>query len=406
MSELNRLRIVGSAGANRAMEAELKRLAPRYLKDRRLPKAQKLDGQQLTYPFDKDLAWLAVHYLRTPSRIFWDLVEFPVDRLVPLYEAIFEWAESAEHPWMLQDGALSVIVRKSDEFGAGPLQIRGTVKNALLEATQKRGITMTLDPDTPDVIFTVEARLNSVLLSIDLAGKSLHQRGYRLLTSEAPLKETLASQMLILSRWDSRKEVLLDPMAGAGTIPIEGAAMALGTSTWHPRRRGLAAELSTFSDYGDSPLEELFPGQPPLIIANELHTPSFKAMEDNLQRFPGEHNVLTQHGDFRDLNLDKLLVRYNKHREEPIPDEVLDHGLMIVNPPYGERLKEGRGIERDLLMLYEDLYDYWHSLGRGWRLALLCAHIEVKRIFGLQPRLEKSMRNGQISAQLLVYEQE
>lgn len=375
------------------MEAELKRIASRGLGGR-LPKPSRPTPQSLRYPFDPGLAWLAVRYMRTPSRVLWDLAQVEASRLEVLHDAVVE-SLVADAPWSEAGQSFTVEVRRADDFAAGPLQIRGAIKNALLEASGQLGRRLRLDADNPDLVFRVEAEADTATVSLDLGGRSLHLRGYRRHVAEASLKETLAAQMLLLARWDARHEALVDPMAGAGTLIMEGAAAATGDPIWRAPDRPAAARIPPFSSFDeDSP--SLFPGELPALGAIEVHTPAHRALGANLSEAGLTDHVAAIHGDFRDIPADML--------GERLGGALPDRGLVIVNPPYGERLEQGRGHDPELEALYSDLRDWWQTLGPGWRIAVLGPRRPLLGIFGDRPKLDKPMKNGPISVALLVYE--
>lgn len=384
---------MGSAGANRAMEAELKRLASRALGGR-LPRPRRLDTQSLAYPFAPELAWLAVRYARTPSRVLWDLLEVEAGRLEPLHDMVFEALVNAPPAWMTAGQSFSVEVRRSDAFPAGPLQIRGAIKNALLGASRQIGQPLRLDADNPQLLYRIEADGERARLSLDLAGRSLHRRGARTHVSEASLKETLAAQILLLARWDPRSEALVDPMAGAGTFLLEAAGAASGSTVWPEGSLPPVAELEPFSRL-DREAPPLFPGDLPPLAGIEVHTPAHRALTDNLRRDGSPAHTL--HADFRDVPPDRLAEVFGD-------SELPERGLLVVNPPYGERLEQGRGRDPELDALYSDLYAWWQGFGAGWRIALLGPGRWLKDVFGAQPRLDKPMKNGPLSVSLLVYD--
>ena len=378
------------------MEAEIKRLASRALGGR-LPRPTRLDTQNLTYPFDAQLALLAVRYARTPSRVIWDLVRIQAHRLEPLYDHLIEYLCQNPPIWLRKNLCFSVEVPRSDSFAAGPLQIRGTVKNAIIEASQALNMPAKLQPEQPDVLFRVEADDEGATIGIDIGGRSLHRRGERTMVGEASLKETLASQILVLARWDPRKEALVDPMTGAGTLVLEAAGAARGRTTWKVPEVPAASKIAPF-DTISSQTPDLFPGSLPPMACVEVHTPAFRALSHNLERAQLHEHVSAMHADFRDVPPDRLMEALGP----PAPKA----GLIVVNPPYGERLERGRGRDPELEALYGDLFQWWQDFGLGWRIAILGPGPSLKAIFGPRPKLDKPMRNGPLSVSLLVYEHE
>ena len=151
----NELRLTGSGGANRVMEAELKRLVMRSPFDVRLEKPKREGEATLLFPFDARVAWVAACHHRTSSRISWDLCSSAAVRLEPLFDDLLPALSSDDRLPGGPHRRLSVEVGPSYDFEASPLQLRGVVKNAVVEALASRGVTSDVDADSPDVVFVV-----------------------------------------------------------------------------------------------------------------------------------------------------------------------------------------------------------------------------------------------------------
>src|SRR6476660_7640021 len=130
----NELRLTGSGGANRVMEAELKRLVMRSPFEVRVVKPKREGEATLLYPFDAQVAWVAACYHRTSSRISWDLCSSDAVRLEPLFAEIAPALSADERLPESERLRFSVEVGPSHDFEASPLQLRGVVKNAFVEA--------------------------------------------------------------------------------------------------------------------------------------------------------------------------------------------------------------------------------------------------------------------------------
>ena len=132
------LRLTGSGGANRVMEAEFKRLVMRSSFDVRVPKPRREGEATLLYPFDPRIAWVAACHHRTSSRISWDLFSSDAVRLEPLFEQLLSALWTDDRLPAASGVRVSVEVGSAHDFEASPLQLRGVVKNALVEALASR----------------------------------------------------------------------------------------------------------------------------------------------------------------------------------------------------------------------------------------------------------------------------
>jgi 23S rRNA G2445 N2-methylase RlmL len=385
---VDELRIIGSTQTNVVMAAELTRIARRALGVR--PPAPRKEGLgQLVMPFDRDLAWAAVTYLRTPTRVVWDVYRSSATRLEPLYDELV--GDAANDPRALfRDGdGLSVEARHVEAFAAGDRQIVGTVKNALIDAAARRGARLHVDPQHPALRWV--ARLDDrgeLVVSIDLGGGSLSQRGWRRDTGEAPLREHLAAVLLMLCRFDPRNDILVDPMCGSGTIPLEALHAARATPRPTPALTALGITR---------PATALFPDAAPLVIGCDLDLAVLAAARDNGRAAGVADQVIWQRADVATLRPEMIadIARERRHAAPAGP------GLLISNPPYGERLADG-----DLDELYTALAQTCQRF-RGWRAGFLVGNPLLEqafyRVIGA-PRIKKPLANANLRAYFYLYD--
>src|SRR5688572_16777346 len=396
------LRLTGSGGANRVMEAELKRLVMRSPFEVRVPKPKREGESTLLYPFDARIAWVAACHHRTSSRISWDLFSSEAVRLEPLFEELLPALRTDDRLPAGKALRFSVDLGSAQDFEASPLQLRGVVKNALVEALASRGVTAEVDADTPDVVFvarragTPESR--RTVVGIDIGGGARHRRGARVAMGPAPLRETLASQLIMLSRWDARSEPLIDPMTGGGTIPIEAAGLAVGAAIRKPGDL-LLSHLPVFKSLPRE-VPDLFPGTVPRILALDIDPERIPAMVGNLRaaRLTGsshEDSIVIAQKDMRLLTPDYV------HRMLPGSKE-MKAGVFCFNPPYGVRMGADAG-DKKLLSLYADM---GRALARfrGWRAACFVANPRFVESFGHHPAMTKPASNAELRGAFLVYE--
>ncbi len=384
----NELRVVGSTQTNVVMAAELIRIAQRAV-GKRPPEPRKEGLGQLVYPFDRDLAWAAVTYLRTPTRVVWDVFRSRATRLEPLYDELCKDIRGDTRALWRDGDGISVEARNVDDFAAGERQIVGTVKNALIDAAARRGQRLRVDPQRPATRWV--ARLDAageLVISIDLGGGSLSQRGWRREAGPAPLREHLAAVLLMLARFDPRKDALVDPMCGAGTIPLEAVHLARAT----PRKVPSLAALGLAR-----PAEPLFPDASPLVIGCDHDLAALAAARDNARAAGCEGAIVWQRSDVADL-APRLIEDIARERGRELAG-----GVLLANPPYGERLDDA-----DLRLLYGALADTCVRFsGRGWRAAFLVANPLLEETFARpfgRPRIKKPLANANLRAYFYLYE--
>jgi 23S rRNA G2445 N2-methylase RlmL len=384
---IDELRIIGSTQTNVVMAAELIRVAQRAIK-LRPPEPRKEGLGQLVYPFDRELARVAVTYLRTPTRVLWDVYRSRADRLEPLYdELVNDIAEDTRALWHDGDG-ISVEARRVEAFAAGERQIVGTVKNALIDGIANRAMRLHVDAERPTTRWV--ARMddkNELVISIDLGGGSLSQRGWRRDAGDAPLREHLAAVLLMLSRFDPRKELLVDPMCGAGTIPIEAVQLARATPRPVPALAALGLAGAKAEDLYDAT---------PVVIGCDIDLDVLAAARDNARAAKTGDAITWQRTDVADLR-PEMIGQIATERGRPADST----GVILCNPPYGERLEEA-----DLVKLYR-LIAMTCQRFRGWRACFLVGNPsfewELGPVLG-RPRIKKPLANANLRAYFYLYD--
>jgi 23S rRNA G2445 N2-methylase RlmL len=392
---VDELRIIGSTQTNVVMEAELIRVAQRAVKAR--PGKPRKEGLgQLVYPFDRDLAWAAVTYMRTPTRVLWDVYRSRAERLEPLYDELVEdLRDDSRALWRDGDG-ISVEARRVEDFPAGERQIVGTVKNALVDTLARRGIRLHVDPDRPATRWVArQDDRGELVVSIDLGGGSLSQRGWRREAGDAPLREHLAAVLLMLCRFDPRHDVLVDPMCGSGTIAIEAVHLARATPRATPALAALGIRYVPDGATGPE-APPLYPDAAPLVIGCDVDLDVLAAARDNARAARCTDLVTLQRTDV--AHLTPSIVRdiaRERGREAP------ETGLLLANPPYGERLDE-----QDLLDTYRALAETCRRFS-GWRAGFLVGNPLLEEVFFHavgRPRIKKPLANANLRAYFYLYD--
>jgi 23S rRNA G2445 N2-methylase RlmL len=390
VSTINNLRLIGISGTNKVMTGELSRLARRAIDGVRLPQPKKQGLGALLYPFDRDVAAVAVSYHRTCSRVLWDLFESSARRLEPLYDELLADMSADDREWLWDGASISIRARNVQSFAAGERQVVGTVKNALFDGARARGMRLRIDADDPDIHIAVRMHDGVLSVSVDLAGGPMHQRGYRVQSGDAPLRENLAAVLVMLARFDARSELFIDPMAGSGTIAIEAALMARAASLWSEERQPAYLRLPAFAGF-ELRTKPLFPDSRPVIVASDIDMRAVEMMRANAEAAGVSEDLHIMHTDLRDLSPRVMAKRVGQAWDDKQP------GVIISNPPYGERLAGGE------LDLYDDM-GAWCEQFPGYRAAFLVANNDFEEIFGARARVRKPISNGSLRAYFSLYD--
>ena len=306
-------------------------------------------------------------------------------------EALYTEVRSIDWPQHLgSDNTLAVDVAGKNAASGPAHFVTLKTKDAIVDAIRNHeGSRPDIDTRQPDVRINVHVRANTVTVNIDLSGRGLHRRGIDRIRTEAPLKENLAAAILRLAGWPAQAAScpLFDPMCGSGTFLIEAAWMALDVAPglnrvrlsgqgWRghdvlqwkrlqeeARDRTLAAAGRTFS-----------------ISGADSSRVAISAARENIQRAGLDSRVQVE-------------VRELRTATSPPTGP----GIIVTNPPYGERL----GDSAELGQLYELLGDVLKRRFPGWRAWVFTGNPALAKRIGLRPSLRHVLFNGPIESRLL-----
>lgn len=220
-------------------------------------------------------------------------------------------------------------------------------------------------------------------LMIDTSGPGLYKRGYRAVGVEAPLRETLAAAMVMLSRYKGR-DPLCDPFCGSGTIAIEAALIAKnrapGLTRAFTAQKWAQVPSGLWMDAVDEAMDKEFDGTYD-ILGTDIDPRAIEIARSNAVKAEVEELVRFRVADARTFA------------------PAGDRGRIVTNPPYGERLMEKREAEE----LYRDFGRVFAQLPGGWSLALLSSHTEFERTFGRPADKKRKLYNGMLKCDLFLY---
>lgn len=323
-------------------------------------------------------------WARIPFRVLMQVAEFDCRDAEDLYAGIqkVDW-----QPYLSPSLTLAVAAT-----GKTP-QLNHThftalqVKNAIVDQQRDRFRQRSpVDTQTPDVQINVHLERDRATVSLDSSGSSLHRRGYRPAVGKAPLKESLAAALIYLSGWQ-RDQAFCDPLCGSGTLPLEAALIGLH------RAPGLFRDRFGFETWPnfDAALWETL-----LADAEAQEQPMLAAPIVGCDRDPA---VIAQAWS----NAQNCHVaRHITFHEQELATVVApaDSGIVLCNPPYGERL----GRDEDLGAFYKLLGDILKQRFKGWTAFVLSGNKALAQSIGLKSAQRLPIMNGNLSCQLMKYE--
>lgn len=261
------------------------------------------------------------------------------------------------------------------------------VKNAIVDQQRREsGQRSTIDAKNPDVLVNVHIKQDRCILSLDSSGASLHRRGYRQAMGSAPLKETLAAALLDMAQWDASLP-FLDPLCGSGTLPLEAGLKALNIAPGLFRQK---FGFESFPDF-DRQLWQMMLAEAKNSRIHELKAPIWGSDRDA--------DVLTQaYGNAVRCGIEHQ-IQFTQTELASI-EAPADSGMIICNPPYGERLGE----VQELGALYKTLGDIFKQRFKGWTAFILTGNKELAKKVGLKASRRIPVYNGAIPCTLLKYE--
>jgi 23S rRNA (guanine2445-N2)-methyltransferase / 23S rRNA (guanine2069-N7)-methyltransferase len=338
-----------------------------------------------------ETAYTACLWSRLASRVLLPLKEFPARTPEELYVAVqtIKWDEH-----VAPDGTVAVDFTTTASAITHSHYAALKVKDAIVDQLRdQHGVRPSVDTARPDVRVNVYLHRDEAVLSLDLSGESQHRRGYRAEALEAPLKENLAAAILLRANWPATARAggtLVDLMCGSGTLLIEAALMAadaapglgrnyFGFLYWRGHDAALWERLvEVANDRFDVGMQKL-----PPIRGYDSDTRAIRIAQDNIRNAGFEKNIVVTHRALADCT-----------------PETTAPGLVVVNPPYGERLGE----TSELPALYAELGKQLKSCFSGWRASVLTGNPELGKTMGLRAHRYHVLWNGAIECRLLHFD--
>jgi putative N6-adenine-specific DNA methylase len=332
---------------------------------------------------DRALLYQANLWLRTAIRVLRPILEADVTSPDELYEAIrsLDWScyLTPEHTL-----AVDCNVRDSQITHSKYAALR--VKDAICDQfVQRSGRRPSVDVDEPMIGLNLHIYRNRAVLSLDSSGESLHKRGYRPIQTRAPLNEALAAALVLLTGWHGNQP-FADPMCGSGTLAIEAAWIALRRPPGLTRKRfgfqgWMDFDVQLWTSLRDDARRGIGRALPAPILASDARGDAVSLAINNARAAGIGHLLRFDKRDLRDF------------QPPGAP------GVLLCNPPYGERLGE----EKNLFSLYRLLGEVFTQRCRGWTAYVFTGNSRLAAAIGLTPAAETALYNGKIPCRLLKF---
>jgi len=341
------------------------------------------ERRAVSFTGDKALMYRANLCLRTASRILKPIAAFRAKDADEVYANVkkIDWSQYMN----LQTGFTIDSTVYSEEFRHSKY-VTYRVKDAIADFfMEKEGKRPSVKLTNPDLYINVHISGTTVTLSLDSSGESLHKRGYRVANTEAPINEALAAGMILMTGWKGETD-FYDPMCGSGTLLIEAALIAQNIAPGIFRQEYAFCKWADFDEdlwsdiYNDDSRERAFTHN---IYGSDA---SFYAVQAALKNIKSAG--MTRFIDVKQIRLQEI------KREQPTP------ALVMMNPPYGERLAQ----DKDVLKLYGDIGTALKHQFTGSTAWIISSNEEALKCIGLHPSQKIRLLNGELDCLYNCYE--
>lgn len=335
----------------------------------------KVEDGRVTFEGDEEAICRANIFLRTAERVMIQVGRFKATTFEELFQGIknLPWEE-----YIPEDGKF--WVKKASSINSklfSPSDIQSIAKKAMVERMKQKYHKEWFKEDGAAYPVRIFLLKDEVTVALDTSGDSLHKRGYRTMTSKAPLTETLAASLIMLTPW-RKDRILVDPFCGSGTFPIEAAMIAANVAPGM-NRDFTAEEWTNLIDRKlwyecVKEVEDMIDTTVKVDIQGyDIDGDVIKAARENAKRAGVEHMIHFQQRAVADLSHPKK------------------YGFIITNPPYGERLED----KADLPELYTQIGQAYQRLD-SWSMFLITSYTDTEKYIGRKADKNRKIYNGML----------
>ena len=349
--------------------------------------------------------WRANWRLRTANRVLVELASWPAADGAALAAGARAFVSGQTAGQTAGPTDLAALLHPDRSFAiqatATASRIRDTrwaalsAKDGLVDGQRDRwGRRADVDRESPELQLRLRLHRDRATLLLDTSGEPLDRRGYRVLSTTAPVRETLAAACVLAAGWDGSGAVV-DPMCGSGTLLVEAGWVALGIppgrlrQARQPEEGGTAWAFERLPGFDPAAFAEVraeplpVPGPGVRLVGNDRSPEALRAARANLERAGLQQRAQLTRGEAADCR--------------PPAGRGLSPGLVVINPPYGERAATDAGHWRELGSLLKHHF-------QGWRAAVLAGGEGLGKHIGLRPRRRLPVKNGPLDARILIFD--
>ena len=335
----------------------------------------RVEDGRITFEGDAEAICRANVFLRTAERVLLLVGRFKATTFEELFQGIkgLPWEE-----YIPKDGKF--WVKKASSIKSklfSPSDIQSIAKKAMVERLKGVYKTEWFKEDGAAYPIRIFLLKDEVMVALDTSGDSLHKRGYRLQTSKAPITETLAASLIMLTPW-RKDRILVDPFCGSGTFPIEAAMIAANIAP------GMNREFTAES------WSNIIPKQLWYDAVEEAQDMVDKDIQVDIQGYDLDGEVVkAARENARRAGVDHLI--HFQQRDVAKLSHPKKYGFIITNPPYGERLED----KADLPELYTTIGDVYKNLD-AWSMYMITSYADAERYVGRKADKNRKIYNGMI----------
>ena len=344
-----------------------------------------VERRAVSFTGDKRVLYTANMCLRTASRVLVPILSFKAQKADDIYEQVkaLDWSQ-----YMTVKTTFQIDATVYSDYFRHSQFVTYRVKDAIVDYWMEReNQRPSVKLEDADLYLNVHIAGDRVTLSLDSSGESLHKRGYRVANTQAPINEALAAGMLLLAGWNGQSD-FYDPMCGSGTLLIEAALIARNIAPG-VYRQGFAFEK--WADFDAN-------------LWDEVYNDDSREREFKHKIYGADGGFYAVHAATKNIQSDSIErdieVKQIRVEELRLADTNTEGALVMINPPYGERLSQ----DKNVLRLYQDMGTALKHQFSGATAWIISSNEEALKCIGLRPAKKIHLVNGDLDCLFNKYE--